>query len=122
MFLSVSRRLPKDVGVSGSSDVVVWRNHRCQFRYGDGHMRKFFSNLTTVSSSPKANLTMLQIQYTGHSQLPWWALIIALVLAFCIFPFALTVYAVTGFSTDVQQLAQMLGAFPPLYHIDPLHV
>ncbi|SCZ88960.1 BZ3500_MvSof-1268-A1-R1_Chr1-1g00857 [Microbotryum saponariae] len=48
--------------------------------------------------------------YTGHSQLPWWALIVAFILAAIVFPPVLVVYAVTGFNTDVQQLAQMLGA------------
>ncbi|KAK4052813.1 hypothetical protein OIV83_002100 [Microbotryomycetes sp. JL201] len=48
--------------------------------------------------------------YTGHSQLPWWALIVALLLACFVYPFVIIVYAVTGFNTDVQQLAQMLGA------------
>ncbi|KAK4052815.1 hypothetical protein OIV83_002102 [Microbotryomycetes sp. JL201] len=48
--------------------------------------------------------------YTGKSQLPWWALIVALLLAAFTFPFAIVVYAITGFNTDVQQLSQMLGA------------
>ncbi|SCZ88962.1 BZ3500_MvSof-1268-A1-R1_Chr1-1g00858 [Microbotryum saponariae] len=48
--------------------------------------------------------------YAGHAQLPWWALIIAFLLAAAVFPPVLIVYAVTGFNTDVQQLAQMLGA------------
>ncbi|KAI5475579.1 hypothetical protein MNV49_001135 [Pseudohyphozyma bogoriensis] len=48
--------------------------------------------------------------YTGKSQLPWWALIVGLILASAIFPFVSIVYAVTGFDTDTQQLAQMLGA------------
>lgn len=48
--------------------------------------------------------------YTGHSQLPWWALIVAIILAFFMFPFVCVIYAITGFKTDVQQLAQMLGA------------
>ncbi|GAA6063037.1 hypothetical protein JCM10212_001016 [Sporobolomyces blumeae] len=48
--------------------------------------------------------------YTGHSQLPWWALIVALILSLFMFPFVCVIYAVTGFKTDVQQLAQMLGA------------
>ncbi|BGP50986.1 hypothetical protein JCM10450v2_006912 [Rhodotorula kratochvilovae] len=48
--------------------------------------------------------------YTGHSQLPWWALIVAILLAFFMFPFVCVIYAITGFKTDVQQLAQMLGA------------
>ncbi|CEQ40884.1 SPOSA6832_02564 [Sporobolomyces salmonicolor] len=47
---------------------------------------------------------------TGHSQLPWWALIVALLLSLFMFPFVCVIYAVTGFKTDVQQLAQMLGA------------
>ncbi|KAM0748112.1 peptide transporter MTD1 [Meredithblackwellia eburnea MCA 4105] len=48
--------------------------------------------------------------YTGHSQLPWWALIVALILASAVFPFVVIIYAVTGFVTDTQQLAQMLGS------------
>ncbi|GAA5965378.1 hypothetical protein JCM8115_002013 [Rhodotorula mucilaginosa] len=48
--------------------------------------------------------------YTGHSQLPWWALIVAIILAAFMFPFVCVIYAITGFKTDVQQLAQMLGA------------
>ncbi|GAA5835259.1 hypothetical protein JCM11251_006662 [Rhodosporidiobolus azoricus] len=48
--------------------------------------------------------------YTGHSQLPWWALIVALLLAMFMFPFVCVIYAITGFKTDVQQLSQMLGA------------
>jgi ABC-type glycerol-3-phosphate transport system permease component len=48
--------------------------------------------------------------YTGNSHLPWWALIVALLLATIMFPFAVVVSATTGFSVDVQQLAQMLGA------------
>ncbi|BGP27035.1 hypothetical protein JCM10295v2_005997 [Rhodotorula toruloides] len=48
--------------------------------------------------------------YTGHSQLPWWALIVAILLSFFMFPFVCVIYAITGFKTDVQQLAQMLGA------------
>ncbi|GAA6013368.1 hypothetical protein JCM10207_000871 [Rhodosporidiobolus poonsookiae] len=48
--------------------------------------------------------------YTGHSQLPWWALIVALLLSMFMFPFVCVIYAITGFKTDVQQLSQMLGA------------
>ncbi|GAA5835822.1 hypothetical protein JCM3766R1_005858 [Sporobolomyces carnicolor] len=48
--------------------------------------------------------------YTGGSQLPWWALIVALILSLFMFPFVCVIYAITGFKTDVQQLAQMLGA------------
>ncbi|GAA5866212.1 hypothetical protein JCM8547_007204 [Rhodosporidiobolus lusitaniae] len=48
--------------------------------------------------------------YTGHSQLPWWALIVAFLLSIFMFPFVCVIYAITGFKTDVQQLAQMLGA------------
>ncbi|SCV71209.1 BQ2448_2797 [Microbotryum intermedium] len=48
--------------------------------------------------------------YTGYSELPWWALIVAFLLAAVMFPPVIIVYAVTGFNTDVTQLAQMLGA------------
>ncbi|GAA6030931.1 hypothetical protein JCM8097_008943 [Rhodosporidiobolus ruineniae] len=48
--------------------------------------------------------------YTGHMQLPWWALIVAFLLSMFMFPFVCVIYAIAGFKTDVQQLAQMLGA------------
>ncbi|BGP19367.1 hypothetical protein JCM10213v2_007456 [Rhodosporidiobolus nylandii] len=48
--------------------------------------------------------------YTSSSQLPWWALIVAFLLSIFMFPFVCVIYAIAGFKTDVQQLAQMLGA------------
>ncbi|BGP57708.1 hypothetical protein JCM8202_005492 [Rhodotorula sphaerocarpa] len=48
--------------------------------------------------------------YTGHSHLPWWALIVAILLALFLFPFVCIINAITGFATEVGQLAQMLGA------------
>jgi len=39
----------------------------------------------------------LPILDTGGSQLPWWALIVALVLSLFMFPFVCVIYAVTGF-------------------------
>ncbi|GAA5984472.1 hypothetical protein JCM11641_006993 [Rhodosporidiobolus odoratus] len=52
----------------------------------------------------------MAVCYTGGSQLPWWALIVAFILSMFMAPFVTVIYAVAGFKTDVQQLAQMLGA------------
>ncbi|KAF8801788.1 peptide transporter MTD1 [Phlegmacium glaucopus] len=48
--------------------------------------------------------------YTGHSGLPWWGLIVALIIAAILLPFVVTVYAITGFSPIIQNLVQILGA------------
>ncbi|KAI0071867.1 peptide transporter MTD1 [Panus rudis PR-1116 ss-1] len=48
--------------------------------------------------------------YTGDSQLPWWGLIVALIISTIFLPFVVTVYAITGFVPDIQSLVQMLGA------------
>ncbi|KAF8890828.1 peptide transporter MTD1 [Gymnopilus junonius] len=48
--------------------------------------------------------------YTGRSQLPWWGLIVALIIASIFLPFVVTVYAITGFVPSIQNLVQILGA------------
>ena len=48
--------------------------------------------------------------YTSGSQLPWWGLIVALIICTIFLPFVVTVYAITGFVPDIQSLVQMLGA------------
>ncbi|KAJ3542748.1 hypothetical protein NMY22_g3390 [Coprinellus aureogranulatus] len=48
--------------------------------------------------------------YAAKSGLPWWGLIVALILSTIFLPFVITVYAITGFSPNVQNLIQMLGA------------
>ncbi|KAG7087147.1 hypothetical protein E1B28_013127 [Marasmius oreades] len=48
--------------------------------------------------------------YTGHSDLPWWGLIVALLFAGIFLPFVVVVYAITGFVPDSQGLIQILGA------------
>ncbi|TFK37218.1 peptide transporter MTD1 [Crucibulum laeve] len=48
--------------------------------------------------------------YTGHSGLPWWGLIVGLLISTIFLPFVITVYAITGFSPNIQNLVQMLGA------------
>ncbi|KAF9031336.1 peptide transporter MTD1 [Hymenopellis radicata] len=48
--------------------------------------------------------------YTGHSGLPWWGLIVAIILSAIFLPFVVTVYAITGFVPDIQSLIQILGA------------
>ncbi|KAH8114070.1 peptide transporter MTD1 [Phellopilus nigrolimitatus] len=48
--------------------------------------------------------------YTSGSNLPWWGLIIGVILSAIFLPFVLTVYAITGFSPNIQSVVQMLGA------------
>ncbi|KAF9494717.1 OPT oligopeptide transporter [Pleurotus eryngii] len=48
--------------------------------------------------------------YTGNSSLPWWGLIVGIIISAAFLPFVLTVYAITGFSPNIQNLVQMLGA------------
>ncbi|KAE9392770.1 OPT superfamily oligopeptide transporter [Gymnopus androsaceus JB14] len=48
--------------------------------------------------------------YTGHSQLPWWGLIVAIILSGAFLPAVMTTYAVTGFVPDVTSLVQIIGA------------
>ncbi|KAF6763837.1 peptide transporter MTD1 [Ephemerocybe angulata] len=48
--------------------------------------------------------------YTAKSGLPWWGLIVALIISAVFLPFVITVYAITGFSPNIQSLVQMLGA------------
>ncbi|KAH8101853.1 peptide transporter MTD1 [Cristinia sonorae] len=48
--------------------------------------------------------------YAGKSGLPWWALIVGILLSAIFLPFVITVYAITGFSPNVNNLIQMLGA------------
>ncbi|KAG5728413.1 Oligopeptide transporter 3 [Termitomyces sp. T112] len=62
--------------------------------------------LTFVGSFAMAMATL----YTGHSGLPWWGLIVGLIIATIFLPFVITVYAITGFSPNIQSLVQMLGA------------
>ncbi|PAV19472.1 OPT oligopeptide transporter [Pyrrhoderma noxium] len=47
--------------------------------------------------------------YTGHSNLPWWGLIVGIIISSVFLPFVVTVYAITGFSPDIQSLVQMIG-------------
>ncbi|ESK86285.1 oligopeptide transporter [Moniliophthora roreri MCA 2997] len=48
--------------------------------------------------------------YTGHSDLPWWGLIVAILFAAVFLPFIVLVYAITGFVPDSQSLIQIIGA------------
>ncbi|KAF8055167.1 peptide transporter MTD1 [Lyophyllum atratum] len=61
---------------------------------------------TFVASFSMAMATI----YTGGSGLPWWGLIVALIISAVFLPFVITVYAITGFSPNIQNLVQMLGA------------
>ncbi|KAF9002895.1 peptide transporter MTD1 [Cyathus striatus] len=48
--------------------------------------------------------------YTGKSGLPWWGLIVGIIMSAIFLPFVITVYAITGFVPNVQNLIQILGA------------
>ncbi|KAF8993551.1 peptide transporter MTD1 [Cyathus striatus] len=48
--------------------------------------------------------------YTSKSGLPWWAFIVALMISTVFLPFVITVYAITGYSPNIQTLVQMIGA------------
>ncbi|KAL0057794.1 hypothetical protein AAF712_015552 [Marasmius tenuissimus] len=48
--------------------------------------------------------------YTGHSQLPWWAYFIAVGFAALFLPIITTLYAILCFVCNTQDIARMLGA------------
>ncbi|KAF8148520.1 OPT oligopeptide transporter protein-domain-containing protein [Mycena galopus ATCC 62051] len=48
--------------------------------------------------------------YTGHSGMPWWGLIVGILISAVFLPFVVTVYAITGFSTSMQNLVQIISA------------
>jgi OPT family small oligopeptide transporter len=48
--------------------------------------------------------------YTSGSELPWWGLILCLVISAVFLPFTVTVYAITGFVPSIGPMVQMIGA------------
>ncbi|KAJ7093296.1 peptide transporter MTD1 [Mycena belliarum] len=48
--------------------------------------------------------------YTGHSGLPGWGLVVGIIISAIFLPFVVTVYAITGFTTSMQNLVQIIGA------------
>ncbi|KAJ7764356.1 OPT oligopeptide transporter protein-domain-containing protein [Mycena metata] len=48
--------------------------------------------------------------YTGDSGLPWWGLVVAILISAVFLPFVVTVHAITGFTTSMQNLVQIIGA------------
>jgi len=48
--------------------------------------------------------------YTGGSGMPWWGLIVGILLSAIFLPFVVTVHAITGFTTNMQNLVQIIGA------------
>lgn len=55
-------------------------------------------------------LTTPSVADTGHSHLPWWALLIAILIAAVFLPVLSVFYAITGWQVGLTTLAQMLGA------------
>ncbi|KAL1711071.1 OPT oligopeptide transporter protein-domain-containing protein [Schizophyllum commune] len=48
--------------------------------------------------------------YTGHSQLPWWAFIVAIIFAAVFLPIIAFLYAVICFVPSTEDIAKMLGS------------
>ncbi|KAJ7128699.1 peptide transporter MTD1 [Mycena epipterygia] len=48
--------------------------------------------------------------YTGHSGMPGWGLVIGILISAIFLPFVVTVHAITGFTTSMQNLVQIIGA------------
>lgn len=48
--------------------------------------------------------------YAGKANLPWWGLIVGILISGIFLPFVITVYAITGFSPNIMSLVQMIGA------------
>ncbi|KAJ7643182.1 peptide transporter MTD1 [Mycena rosella] len=48
--------------------------------------------------------------YTGNSGMPGWGLVVAILIAAMFLPFVATVYAITGYVTNMSSLVQILGA------------
>ncbi|CCM06550.1 uncharacterized protein FIBRA_08825 [Fibroporia radiculosa] len=54
--------------------------------------------------------TAMACIYTSKSTLPWWALIVGLLLSAIMLPFIGAMYAITGFNPYMTPLFQMIGA------------
>ncbi|TFK24179.1 peptide transporter MTD1 [Coprinopsis marcescibilis] len=98
----------------GKDIVSAIRKHRAGQSY-DPHLSKmkvypevpfWWYIAMFVSSFAMAMSTI----YAAKSGLPWWGLIVAIILATIFLPFVITVYAITGFSPNVMSLIQMLGS------------
>ncbi|KAJ7643180.1 peptide transporter MTD1 [Mycena rosella] len=48
--------------------------------------------------------------YRGHVDMPGWGLVVAILIVAIFLPFVATVYAITGYSTDMSILVQIIGA------------
>ncbi|KAK7046341.1 peptide transporter MTD1 [Favolaschia claudopus] len=48
--------------------------------------------------------------YTGGSGMPWWGLVVGIIISAIFLPFVVTVHAITGFTTSMQNLVQIIGA------------
>ncbi|KAH9941493.1 OPT oligopeptide transporter [Amylocystis lapponica] len=57
-----------------------------------------------------AFITAMVCIYTEHSQLPWWALIVGLLIAIFILPFYGAMSAIASFTPGISNLFQMLGS------------
>ncbi|KAF8587930.1 OPT oligopeptide transporter [Ramaria rubella] len=62
--------------------------------------------LITIS----AFIVAMVCSYTEHSQMPWWALIVSLIIAVAILPFYGAMKAISAWTPVITQLFQMLGA------------
>lgn len=67
-------------------------------------------HLSRASSQPKLTSFRPRRADTGHSHLPWWALIVAILISALFLPLLSVFYAITGWQVGLTTLAQMLGA------------
>ncbi|KAJ7107983.1 peptide transporter MTD1 [Mycena crocata] len=48
--------------------------------------------------------------YAGHSNMPGWGLVVGILISAIFLPFVVTVHAITGFTANMQNLVQIIGA------------
>lgn len=82
--------------------MVVWSRPRLLLRNGHGdmlHCKSLLCSFSEAGGPPsEENSAVLTVhsRIQGHSQLPWWALIVALILSAAIFPFVIVVVSSAG--------------------------
>ncbi|KAJ7692434.1 peptide transporter MTD1 [Mycena rosella] len=98
----------------GKDIIEVIRRYRAGDAY-DPHLAKmkvypevpmWWYILVFIGSFAMAMATI----YTGHSGMPGWGLVVGILISAVFLPFVVTVHAITGFTTSMQNLVQIIGA------------
>lgn len=82
--------------------MVVYHDLPWKLLYGNGHAVHWSFRPSMVSDLPPVT--------DGFDGLTWfvrWGLIVALIIAAIFLPFVVTVYAITGFVPNIQNLVQV---------------